>query len=379
MSIIRIIHAVPKMNREGIQSFLMNIYRNIDRNRVQFDFLIHSKERGDFESEIEELGGNIYHLYSLSSHHFLHYQRDLKTFFRQHQYRIIHSHINLLSSFTLKGAMKAGINVRIAHSHSSSILDRGFKRLIKLFARKKMNKYATKRFACSKDAAIWQFGKVAFNAGEVEIIPNGIDVNKFLFSNEKRDEIRKAYNIEKNAFVIGHVGGFREVKNHIFLLKVFASFKNFYNNFYEESCARCYLMLVGSGELEKKIKDEARYLGILDSIIFTGSVKETACYYSAFDSFVFPSIYEGLGIVLVEGQAAGLPCFLSDTLPIETKLREQYYPLSLCSSPDEWAHFILEHSHQEDRKCPKNVWQYDIKSTAKRLEEFYIRLALAFR
>ena len=367
---IRIIHAVPKMNREGIQSFIMNIYRNIDRNKIQFDFLIHSKERGDFESEIEELGGNIYHLYSLSSHHFLHYQRDLKKFFAQHQYKIIHSHINLLSSFTLKGAMKAGINVRIAHSHSSSILDRGVKRLIKLFAKGQMNKYATKKIACSTDAAIWQFGKASFDAGEVEIVPNGIDVDKFLFSKEKRDEIRKANNIEENAFVLGHVGGFRKVKNHTFLLKVFAKLKKI--NLHS------YLMLVGSGELEQKIKEEATDLGVLDSVIFTGSIKDVSPYYSAFDSFVFPSMYEGLGIVLVEGQAAGLPCFLSNTLPIETMLSDKYYPLSLCSGPDEWAHFILEHSHRGDRKCPKNVWQYDIKSTAKRLEELYIKLALAF-
>ena len=329
MSIVRVVHAVPKMNREGIQSFLMNVYRNIDRSKVQFDFLIHSKENGEFESEIENLGGEVYHLYQLSSHHFLHYQKDLKKFFQRHPYKIIHSHINLLSSFTLKAAMKAGLPYRIAHSHSSSILDRGIKRIVKLFAKSKMNKYATKRIACSTEAAIWQFGKTSFEAGNVEIVPNGIDVERFVFSKEKRTAISNSY-----------------------------------------------LIFVGSGETEEKIKQEVQKLGILDSVIFAGSVKDTTCYYSAFDFFIFPSIYEGLGIALVEGQAAGLPCFLSDSLPIETNLSEQYYPLPLSSSPDEWAQFILQHAHQGDRKCPKSVWQYDIKSTAKRLENLYIKLAL---
>ena len=364
MNIIRVLHAVPKMNREGIQSFLMNVYRNIDREKVQFDFLIHSKEKGAFDDEILSLGGRLFYLNKLSSKYFLSYQNDLVRFFKAHEYSIIHSHLNLLSSFTLSGAKKASIPIRIAHSHSSSFSDRGIKKLIKLFAKTQMNKYATHKFACSRDAAIWQFGKKAESSGEVNIIPNGIEIEKFLFNKSNRERIRTQYNIDENAFVVGHVGAFRKAKNHEFLLKIFEKIKTINKH--------AIFMLVGSGELEDKIKELASSLGILDSVLFVGSVRNIADYYSAFDSFVFPSIFEGLGIVLVEAQANGLPCFASTVVPSEAELSDLYFPLSLNSSAEEWARCVINNSIHPDRQCPENVQKYNIKVVAKALEDFYL-------
>ena len=367
MEIVRVLHAVPKMDREGIQSFLMNVYRNIDREKVQFDFLIHSKEKGAFDDEIISLGGRVFYLNKLSSKYFLFYQNELVRFFKEHKYNIIHSHLNLLSSFTLLSARKANVPIRIAHSHSSSISDRGLKKIIKLFAKTQINKHATHRFACSKEAAIWQFGKKAWNCGKVVVIPNGIEIEKFLFNEVDRQRIRNKYNIEKNAFTLGHVGGFRKVKNHEFLLKVFEKIKKINTS--------AILMLVGSGELEQEIKELANRLMLLDSIVFTGSVSNTAQYYSAFDSFIFPSIYEGLGIVLLEAQANGLPCFASDVVPNEVALSDVYFPLSLDDSVEEWANSIINKSNLYNRECPKGLKRYDIKNVAKALEEFYIKEA----
>ncbi len=370
MKTIRVLHAVPKMDREGIQSFLMNVYRNIDREKIQFDFLIHSKEKGAFDDEILSLGGRLFHLNKLSSKYFFYYQNDLFSFLKENEYNILHSHLNLLSSFTLSSAKKAGVPVRIAHSHSSSISDVGLKKVIKLFAKTQMNKYATNKFACSKEAGIWQFGKKTQSAGEVKIIPNGIEIENFLFSEANRKEVRKQYNIEEKAFVLGHVGGFRKVKNHEFLLKVFEKIRKIRKD--------AVLMLVGSGELEMEIKELAKRLDVLDSIVFVGSVENVGCYYSCFDSFVFPSIYEGLGIVLIEAQANGLPCFASDVVPLEADLSDAYFPLSFNASAEKWAECIITNSNVPNRQCPENVKKYDIKKVAKMLEDFYITGALSF-
>jgi len=361
---IRVLHATPRMQREGIQSFLMNLYHNIDLQKVQFDFLIHSKQEGAFDAEIEKMGGRIYRVHQMSSLHFIHYGKNVAQVLKAYPYKIVHSHINLLSSFTLRVAMKQGIPVRIAHSHNSSIPDSGFKRLIKLYAKKQMLKYATHCFACSKDAAIWQFGQETYDAGKVDLIPNGIEIAKNLFNNEKRQSIRSNLRINEDDFVVGHVGAFRKVKNHEFISKVFAEIKQLKPN--------SRLLLVGNGELQEDVKKELGSLGVLNDVIFAGSVENVCDYYSAMDAFLFPSVYEGLGIVLVEAQASGLPCFVSDTIPSEANLSEQYYPLSLTCSPQEWARFILAHSPIRERSCSSKLHKYDIKLIAKTMEEFYL-------
>lgn len=374
---IRVLHATPRMQREGIQSFLMNLYRNIDREKVQFDFLVHSMEDGAFDAEIEQMGGHIYRVHRMSSLHFLHYNREVAQVLKGYPYKIVHSHINLLSSFTLKVAMAQGIPVRIAHSHSSSILDSGFKRLIKLYARNQMPKYATHCFACSKDAAVWQFGKEFCDNGKVRFIPNGIEIAKYSFSLEKRRTIRRALKIGDEDFVIGHVGAFRKVKNHSFLAQVFAELKKLKPN--------AKLLLVGSGEMEEDTRCKLDELGVLDDTIFAGSVANVCDYYSAMDIFVFPSVYEGLGIALVEAQAAGLPCFVSDTVAGDAALSEQYYTLSLQDPPSIWGESILSKSKisplsaspdSPPRPSSPDVQKYDIQKVARDMQDFYLSFVL---
>ena len=365
MSTIRIIHAVPKMDREGLQSFLMNVYLNIDRKKVQFDFLVHNKEEGALDKKILSLGGKIYRISRLSPISLLQYQKNIKNFFREHTYNVIHSHINLLSSFTLKAAKKAGVSYRIAHSHSSFIQDVGIKKIVKLYAKKSMNKYATHKMACSKDAAIWQFGVKAWQRGEVEIIPNGINIKNFFFQKEKRDAIRKIYNIKDDDFILGHVGSFRKVKNHVFILNVFSELHKIEKH--------SYLMLVGNGDEEERIKLIAKKLNILDFIIFVGNIENVGDYYSCMDGFIFPSLYEGLGMALIEAQSAGLVSLASDVIPKEAILGNTCVPLSLSKSHKEWAMWFLTHTN-DPRTPPHSIGIYDIEKIAKKLESFYLNI-----
>lgn len=365
---IRILHAVSKMDGGGIENFIMNVYRNIDRTKIQFDFLDHTEENGAFDKEIILLGGRIFKLKKLSSKYFLSYQKDLKKFFKAHGgYKIIHSHLNLLSAFTLKGAQKAGIKTRIAHSHTNCLLNTGLKKMIKLYAKSQINKYATVRFACSKEAALWQFGK---SADKTLIIPNAVNLETFKFSAEKRVKMRKQLCIDENTFLFGHSGGFREVKNHRFLIDVFSAIKQKNKN--------SKLLLIGGGELKAATEARAEAAGLSESVIFTGSVPNVFDYLCAMDAFIFPSVYEGLGISVIEAQVSGLPCFVSDKVPQEAQISGKYFTLSLTLPPQEWAKLILQtlQSLPAERQMPAAAEKYNIKTIVKMLEEFYLQESL---
>lgn len=365
---VRVLHAVSKMDMEGIQNFIMNVYRNIDRSKIQFDFLVHAHEEGAFDKEIEMLGGKLYKLNKLSGKNFFKYSSDLKKVFRsQPEYRIIHSHLNLLNSFVLKEAAKANIPVRISHSHTNSLLNTGIKKLIKLYAKSESNKYCTHAFACSKEAGIWQFGQKAWDGGKVTVIPNGIDTEKFKFNEAVRRTIRSRLGITAGDFVIGHSGGFRAVKNHKFLLEVFARVI--------KEAPNAKLLLTGDGGLRKEIETSAAEKGLTESVFFTGSVPNVCGFLQAMDCFAFPSLYEGLGMSLVEAQAAGLQCFASDTIPQEAVLSERCVLLPL--SEKLWAEKLLvcalNGTDTTERSFPKAAGKFEIGNTAGFLEQFYLR------
>ncbi len=367
---IRVLHAVSQMDRGGIENFLMELYRNIDRSKIQFDFLDHSSELGAFDKEILDLGGRIFKLNKLSSKYFLQYPKDLRKFFSEHsEYKIIHAHLNLLSSFTLKVAMESGVETRIAHSHSSFFLNKGLKRLVKNYAKTQINKYTTDRFACSKDAGIWQFGINQWNQANVKLIKNAIDINKFKFSAEHRKKIRGDLNLKDTDILFAHSGKFRKVKNHSFLIDVFSKIKQ------REKNAK--LILIGAGELKENIERQIKALGINDSVFFTGDkrIANVNEFLSAADCFIFPSLYEGLGISLIEAQVSGLPCFASDSIPLESKISEKIEFISLKNDAAFWAKLILENLNMEDfedRSLPNLAHSFDIKKIAKELEAFYI-------
>lgn len=359
MTPIRVLQVVTHMERGGLESTLMNYYRHIDRERVQFDFLVHRQERAAFDDEIESLGGKLYRLPRLVpwSEGYL---AALNHFFDEHpEYKIVHVHQDCLSSVILRAAAQHNIPVRIAHSHNAN-QDKNLKYPIKLWYKRSIPKYTTNLFACGKDAGDWMFGGAPY-----QIINNAIDATAYSFNPKKRIEMRHQLGLA-DKLIIGHVGRFNPQKNHLFLLDIFAALLKKEPN--------AVLLLVGGGEDMLKIQAKAHALGIAEHVRFLGVRSDVADLMQAMDVFVFPSLYEGLGIVLIEAQAAGLPCVVSDTIPREAYLTDLVTAERLSSSTETWADNILEKRNfpRTDRRAEIAAHGFDITTEAVKLQEFYI-------
>ena len=340
---------------------LMNYYRHMDREKIQFDFLEHRRDRAAYDDEIESLGGRIFRLprlNPLSSDYF----HALNAFFAVHpEYRIVHSHLDCMSAYPLCAAKNAKVPVRIAHAHSTS-QDRNWKLVFKLISKKLISLYTTDLFACSADAGEWMFG-----TKDVHILPNAIDIERYAFNLLIRNQTRKVLGLD-DAFVIGHVGRFSAVKNHSFLTDVFAQIKR------QEPNSK--LLLVGAGSEMQAVQQKVKALGLGADVIFTGVRNDVANLMQAMDVFVFPSLYEGLGIVLIEAQSAGLPCVVSDVIPREAYLTDLVTAEKLSSSVETWAEKILEKREvlRTDRRAEIAAHGFDIIAEAVKLQEFYINV-----
>ncbi|WP_418586078.1 glycosyltransferase family 1 protein [Intestinibacter sp.] len=357
---IRVLQVVTYMGRGGLETMLMNYYRNIDRDKVQFDFLTHRDERWDYDDEIESLGGKIYHLTKLNPFS-KNYLNALDKFFKEHkEYQIVHCHQDCLSGVVLKVAKKNGVKFTIAHSHNAN-QDKNLKYLIKLFEKRKIPKYADKLFACGNEAGRWMF-----NTDNFEVLNNAIDTDLYTYNAEKASKVKKEFGIE-NKFVVGHVGRFNPQKNHEFLIDVF----NEIQKIKEDSV----LMLVGDGDLRQEIEKKVQDLGLSEKVIFTGIRSDVNDLMQGMDVFLFPSLYEGLGIVLIEAQAAGLKCIISDTIPKDGIITDDVLSLSLNQSPVIWANEVLKYKgyKRSNNKELIEKADYDIKNNAKKLEQFYIQ------
>lgn len=355
---IRILHVVTHMNRGGLETMIMNYYRNIDREKIQFDFLVHRQENADYDEEILSMGGEIYRISRLNPFD-RSYRKELETFFEQHkEYQTVHVHQDCMSSIILKAAKKCGVKVRIAHSHSSS-QDKDIKYPIKLIYRYFIPKYATHLMACSDAAGKWMFRSAKF-----EIINNAIDSKMYSFDEVKRKNIREKLEIQSDEFLIGHVGRFCYPKNHHFLIDIFKKVNR---------KVPAKLLLVGEGELRPEIEEKVEKLGLKEQVIFTGLRSDVSDLLQAMDVFVFPSHYEGLPVTLIEAQAAGLPCLISDGVPIECKKTGLVEQKLLSRSADEWAEDILKLKIIPRRNMYQDIVKagYDIQENARRLSKIY--------
>lgn len=363
---LRILHVVTHMNRGGLETMLMNYYRNIDHTQVQFDFLTHRPYDGDYGEEIRQMGGYIYHLPVLNPFSFI-YKKKLGDFFDSHpEYQIIHVHQDCLSSVILKIAKKYGIKVRIAHSHNAS-QDKDLKYPIKMFYRRFISKYATELMACSQSAGNWMFCGASYR-----ILNNAICTADYRYDYEKRQRIRTEFNLNKNELIVGHVGRFSHQKNHEFLIDIFCQVKLQYPS--------SKLLLVGDdrGELADRIKRKVAELNLKDAIIFLGLHSDIADLMQAMDVFVFPSKYEGFGIAVIEAQAAGLPCVISDVIPSECKKTELVQPVNLASSANEWARMVVKLGRETARRDTSELIKkagFDIAENAKWLQQYYLEKA----
>lgn len=357
---IRILQIVTTMNRAGLETMLMNYYRNIDRNMVQFDFLVHRQEKSNYEDEILKLGGKIYRLPYLNPFSF-HYRKELKNFFIQHpEYQIVHCHLDCMSSIPLYYAKKAGVKVLIAHSHNSN-QDKNLKYPLKLYYKRKISKVATHLFACGDKAGQWMF-----NNSHFLILNNAIDTKKYLFNEEVAKELRVQLNLQ-DKFVIGHVGRFNEQKNHEFIIDIFNELLKINQN--------AHLLLVGEGILKEKMIAKVDELNISDNVTFYGLCDHVERILQVFDIFLFPSLYEGLPVTMVEAQASGLKCFISDKVPNECIITENVDVLKLSDPLELWVNEINKYSNGYVRKNMLSEIKnkgFDITENAKELEEFYI-------
>ena len=268
----------------GVESVVMNYYRNIDRDKIQFHFLCDEDSTDIPYDEIEKLGGKVIVIPPYQK--LFKYQKELYKIFKENNYKIVHSHINALSVFPLRVAKKAGVPIRIAHSHSTSNKKEWKKNIVKNILRPFSKLYANKFFACTKHAGEWLFGKKIIERKELNVINNAIDLKKFEFNEKTREDLRKELGIKEDTLIIGHVGRFMKQKNHEFLIEVFKELIKKNDN--------SILMLIGQGPLLNDMKQKVRDLKIEDKVKFMGQVTDVEKYYNIMDVFLFPSIYEGL-------------------------------------------------------------------------------------
>ena len=362
---IVVAHIMGKWIGGGVEAVIMNYYRHIDRNKIQFDFVCDEDSTNIPYDEIKKLGGRVILVPPYQK--LPKYIKELKKIFKENNYRIVHSNINTLSVFPLYAAKKAGVPVRIAHSHSTSNKKEWKKTLVKNILRPFSKKYATDYFACSELAGRWLFGNKAFDEGKVTIINNAIDLDKFRYDEKTRNKKRKELNIKQPTLVVGHIGRFVAQKNHTFLIDIF----NELHKKNEDSV----LILVGQGPKVDEIKEKVNLLNLANSVKFLGQRDDANELYQVFDAFLLPSLYEGLPVVGVEAQASGNLCFLSDDMTKETKVLASTAFMSLSNTAQEWADEIqkkVKNYRKHDTKEEVSKYGFNIEKEAVKLEEKYI-------
>lgn len=360
---IRILHILQRMEAGGTQALLMSIYRKIDRSKVQFDFVVEYPEKQFYDDEIIALGGKIYYTSVRKDFNFAKFQKILYQILKDHpEYKIVHVHAYTIGYFCLRTAKKAGVPVRIAHSHSNGIVH-DKKYYIKLLMQKLFLLHATDFMACSEEA-----GKYLFKGKDYVVLNNAIDSSKFIAQIDVRNNLRKEIGLS-DKFVVGHVGRLCPEKNHMFLIDVFAQIKKMKEN--------AMLVLVGTGPLEQEIKQKVSDMGLTDSVIFLGNRKDMNRIYQILDIFIFPSLFEGLGIVAVEAQAAGIPVIGSEGLPPEIEITPLFHRIDIKEGARKWAELALYSA--ENSVCHSNMQKYvidagfDMDATANMIQQYYLK------
>jgi glycosyltransferase involved in cell wall biosynthesis len=362
---IRVAQIVGKWVGGGVESFIMNYYRYINHDKFQFDFICDEDSTCIPYDEIEKLGGRVILVPPYQK--IFKYQKVLTGVLKNGNYQIVHSHINTLSVFSLMAAKRAGIKIRIAHSHSTTNKKEFKKNIIKQILRPFSRVFATDYFACSEDAGRWLFGNKIYDEGKVFVLNNAIEIDNFKYDEFGRKEIRQELNISDNTFVIGHVGRFMPVKNQLFLLDLFAKIHQKNNN--------TVLILVGQGPMENEIREKIVELKIEPWVKLVGQRNDVNKLYQAMDVLVLPSLYEGLGMVLLEAQVSNLPCVCSNNIPHIVNVTNLIEFVNLDTPENQWCDIILSKIGIE-RKT--NVYMsgsdYNIKNEANKMALLYEKL-----
>ena len=366
--ILHVLHVFGKLNRGGAESRVMDLYRNVDRTKVQFDFMQHTTRVCDFQPEIEQLGGKVYHVPPFRFWNYFSYCKAWKQFIREHpEIRIVHGHMTSTASIYLPIAHKKGV-FTIAHSRNAGV-DKGIKGKLTKFLRRNLKEKCDRCFACSKLAGEAVFGKEAMEQGNVTIIPNAIDAAGFTFDPEVRRQKREELHIRPEEFLIGEVGRFDPQKNQKYAVEILAECRK--KNFPAK------LILIGEGPLMETVRQQVEELQLQEYVIFTGLQKNVVPFYQAMDFFLLPSFYEGLPGVAVEAQASGLRGILSDAITTETAMTSLMEFRSVQEPAEVWADRIMACGHYERQNTLKEMQEagFDVKNLANRLQDFYLRVS----
>lgn len=364
---VRVAQIMGKWVGGGVESVVMNYYRYIDRTKIQFDFICDDDSTNIPYEEIEKLGGKVILIPPYQK--VFKYHNKLKKILKEGHYKIVHSHINTLSVFSLFAAKCAGVPVRISHSHSTTNKKEKKKNLLKQVLRPFSKLFATDYMCCSELAGRWLFGDKEYDKGNVYLLNNAIDLDKFKYNETLRKKKRKELGIKDDTLVIGHIGRFVAQKNHGYLIDIFNEIHKKNNN--------SVLLLAGQGPLMEEIKNKVKSLKLEKNVKFLGQRNDANELYQAFDVFLLPSLYEGLPVVGVEAQATGLLCELSNDMTKETKVLNITKFMSLNNTPEEWADNILDDVKKYkriDTSKEMTAKNFNIKEEAKKLEEYYLDL-----
>lgn len=364
---IRVAHVIGKWRDGGVEAVVCNYYRHIDRKKIQFDFYVDEDSPHWPSQELIDMGARCFVVPPYQNA--LKYVFTLVRYFRENQYKIVHSHINSLSTFPLFAAWMAGIPVRICHNHSTAGKGETARNIMKYTLRPFAKVFATDYCACSKYAGEWLFGKHAVNQGKVTIFKNAIELERFRFNSEVRKSVRREFGMD-GRFVIGHVGRFCFQKNHDFLVDIFAEV-------YRQR-KDAMLLLTGEGGLLEQVRAKVHKLGLDEAVIFAGQRYDMERLYQAMDVFVLPSRYEGLGIVNIEAQAAGLPCVVSDVVPKEAQVTSSIVFLSLNASVEYWADQVIQCGMKDRTDTVEEIRNcgFAISSEGEKLQKFYSSVVL---
>lgn len=360
---VRVLQVYPQINNAGTERVIFNLYENIDTSQVQFDFLVEMP--GELDEKIRKMGGKIYYLHEKNKKS---YYSALINFFQEHpEYRVVHTHTHARMGVVLKAAKKCNVPCRIAHSHNARNDLPRVAAFLKGISSIPIEMSATHFFACSANAAKWLF---PHRVKECRVLYNGIRLEDYLFNTHSRQKVRNALNISDDAFVMIHVGRFAKQKNHEYLVKIL-------ENYSKIDTSDWKMIMVGEGPLEESIATQVQEAGLKDHVLLLGSRNDVNELYSAADIFIFPSLHEGLGIVVIEAQASGLPCVVSDAIPMEADMGVGLMN-TLCLQDDfeKWSKLIASKKQTpEEREVRKEAilsGKYNIKLIAAQVQKFYL-------
>lgn len=369
---VKVLYFIDRLRHGGIQQFCLENIKYMDRSKVQIDFLLlDDGNKYPLEKEMRKLGCKITKIDAWINKptDYIKHRKNIEKFFKEnHDYKVVHMHSSSKNYMVLKYAKKYGIPVRIAHAHNINFQTKNkFKQMVGNVFKKPLKKYATNYFACAYLAGEWLFGKEEVEKGNVTVIHNAVDYEKFKPQKRVRNKIRKELNITEAEIVFGNVGRFDNQKNHTFLIDIFKEINKKNKN--------TKLLLIGIGPLQEEIKQKVKDLKLQDKVIFAGFIKNVNDYMQAMDAFIMPSLYEGLPVTGVEAQASGLPCFMSkDVITEEVKITKNLTFISLNESAELWAKTILNSDlTRKDTKKELKEAGYFIKDTAKELVDFYLK------